>query len=1513
MIFRFLRAVCLALIFCAAARAQTLTLSNTIQTYSSLSSTTATLTGKSELRLTASSSVLTSCTINLNSEDSWLFFTNVIPSVVNSTYLSQIKVNTAAAVIGTNCRVVQYGDGTVVIPHSSSYTPMKVYTGPNFTGSTTSLANYTIYTDSNLGTTYANNISSFKLKRGYMATVAQNSTGTGVSRNYVAQDGDIEVSLLPTELDDSISFIRIFPWRWVNKKGIAGNIESGLNVRWKYDWNIDQNSSLDLEYVPIRQLRYWPSLSQNWQTIGANTVLGYNEPDSADQANIAVGDAVWSWPDLLGTGMRVGSPAPTDGGLSWLYSFVDQCDAADQRIDFIAVHYYRSYSNAADPDGAATQFYNFLKGIYDRTKRPIWITEWNNGANWTTDADPTYAQQAATVGKIMDMLESAPFVERYALYNWVEDVRRVKWDDGSLTTAGTVYRDKVSSLSYSQVIPEVPTSPGAWYKFENDARDSSAYGHMAMMKGAATFATGKNGQAVVMSGDATAKDHVQLSSRIGDSTDFTFGAWVYWNGGSNWQRIFDLGADTSNYMFLTPSSSSGTVRFAIKNGGSEQQLNSPSALPTNTWTHVAVTISGNTGKLFINGSLVATNTSMTINPVDLGTTTNYLGKSQFAADPYFAGKLDDVQFLPYALSDAKVTAMQTNNAPVFTNATIVGAAGTQNVAYSGTVAGQATDADSGDTITYSKAYGPSWLSVAANGTLSGTPSYDDEGLQEFIIYATDSAGATAYATLQITLPSVSGNGTWTSDADGSWNDLTKWSGSFPANGIGNTGYFSTINITSDRTVTLDSSRNIGSLQFNDTTGTQSWTIAAASGKTLTLAVASGTPSIVVTKNTATISAPLAGTAGLNKSGAGTLVLSGTSTLSGTLNIDSNGATAEGAVRLAHPDSGSSLTAIQIRNNQAGGSSTLELDGTRGAITSAATIALSARTNTVPAILNKTGTNTLSGALTINSGGSSYTFQSDAGSLTLSGGITSGATGSRALTFQGSGDFIISGAITNGSATTGISLTKTGTGTLTLSGANTNTGTTTVNGGTLTVTSTGALSTAALSLASGTTLNLNKATTFSTTVSGAGAINNTASTTITGDFSGFSGSYTHNSTTVSTGLNAATATSKNAAYTIASNQGSSQGMVVAGTGDYTLEMGSLNGVSNSLLRGGNTATGTATVKIGNLNTNDTFAGIISNGVTKVIAFQKVGTGTMILSGANTYTGATSVNAGNLQVNGSLGSTAVTVASGATLSGSGSLAGAVTVQSGGILSPGGTQGTLTINNSLTLQAGSATQIDLNKGSGITDKLVVNGALTRAGTLLITNSSGTLAAGDSFDVLDATTASGSFSTITLPTLAAGLQWNTSGLSSGILSVEYIASTYAGWASQYTFADGKNAPTDNPDGDALDNSLEWLLGTNPTLADVPVMPTSIQGGSALTGANASKHYLTLTTRIRKSYTGATVIPQANVDLNQLDSPASQGVVSSFQVSDLGEFETRTWYFNQAIEDTPGGKAFMRLKVTVP
>jgi hypothetical protein len=291
------------------------------------------------------------------------------------------------------------------------------------------------------------------LKRGYMATIAQHENGSGISRNYVAQDHDVVVGTLPAGLNEGPRFVRVFPWSWTSKKGVAGGIWKDLNLGWFYDWNIGQNSTPDLEYVPIRQNRHWPGLGQNWKSKGSIHLLGFNEPDRPDQANMKVDDAIAAWPILLATGLRLGSPAPSDGGLGWLYDFMDKADAANLRVDFVAVHYYRAVNDPKDAKGAAAQYYRFLKEIHDRVKRPLWVTEWNNGANWTKAPKPTPAQQKEAIREMIQMLDETPFVERYALFNWVEDVRQIKNKDGSLTPAGEVYRDQFSPPGHIQAKP----------------------------------------------------------------------------------------------------------------------------------------------------------------------------------------------------------------------------------------------------------------------------------------------------------------------------------------------------------------------------------------------------------------------------------------------------------------------------------------------------------------------------------------------------------------------------------------------------------------------------------------------------------------------------------------------------------------------------------------------------------------------------------------------------------------------------------------------------------------------------------------------------------------------------------------------------------------------------------------------------------------------------------------------------------------------------------------------------
>jgi autotransporter-associated beta strand protein len=167
----------------------------------------------------------------------------------------------------------------------------------------------------------------------------------------------------------------------------------------------------------------------------------------------------------------------------------------------------------------------------------------------------------------------------------------------------------------------------------------------------------------------------------------------------------------------------------------------------------------------------------------------------------------------------------------------------------------------------------------------------------------------------------------------------------------------------------------------------------------------------------------------------------------------------------------------------------------------------------------------------------------------------------------------------------------------------------------------------------------------------------------------------------------------------------------------------------------------------------------------ISLTKSGAGRLILAAPNTYGGSTTVSGGTLLVNGLISTGAVSVAN-ATLGGSGTINGPVTIQSSATLAPGSSGiGTLTINNTLTLNG--TTFIELNQAVPASDVVRNISTVNYGGTLTVTNLGGLLAPGDSFKIFYAANYNGTFITSNLPPLGTGLAWNTTALTNGTLTV--------------------------------------------------------------------------------------------------------------------------------------------------
>ncbi|MFT3782088.1 MAG: rhamnogalacturonan lyase B N-terminal domain-containing protein [Nibricoccus sp.] len=652
-----------------------------------------------------------------------------------------------------------------------------------------------------------------------------------------------------------------------------------------------------------------------------------------------------------------------------------------------------------------------------------------------------------------------------------------------------------------------------------------------------------------------------------------------------------------------------------------------------------------------------------------------------------------------------------------------------------------------------------------------------------------------------------GSGTWIqSVSDGYWSYALNWQGAVVADGATANANFATLNPSSDIIVHLDSARTLAGATFGDTDPTTpgSWIIDNAGNTSNTLTLTGASPTITVnalgTGAKTTISAALAGTAGLTKAGAGALVLSGANSLTGPLNV--NG----GALQIAPGGS------LNLGNNPVNTGLNTSLNVSGGSFSTAGLVSASSSSVVVDG-----GVATIGSFRTNSDFGAALRVSS--GTLTI--GDVNVRRNSGAAADFGSG-FVVSGTGVVNATTIGLgtqnstgAMSIEGNGSVTVSGpvtiANQATG---GRGGAMRVTNNGIFTSTDTAL--GVLLCRNNGTNT----------NNVGSATFTGGISTVEKFTLGYDLSVTAG--SATLTLNGGALYIGSG-----GIVKNGAATLTTALNFGSGILGAKAEWATAVNvtlptnGNVTIKAA--NASDAPFNISLNGVVSGAGgFTKTGAGTLTLDGGatHTYTGTTTVNEGTLRVTSTLAAATngVVVNNTGSLSGTGTINRPVVLNEGGAIWPAGygTLGTLT-GTQLTWNGGGALALDL-AANGTSDLLALTSLNKGAGSAwqLALHATEPLAHGNSYTVAtfgSTTFTSGDFTVTGLPdgfAGAASVEGTTLRVSIIARPVITSAITASGtFGDAFTYAiTADNAPTSFsatglPSGLTLDANTGVISGT--------------------------------------------------------------------------------------------------------
>jgi len=313
----------------------------------------------------------------------------------------------------------------------------------------------------------------------------------------------------------------------------------------------------------------------------------------------------------------------------------------------------------------------------------------------------------------------------------------IKLDTFSLTSfllagiAGGLHADLIGHWAFDEGVDAI-------------AADSSGQGNDATISNGTWGSDATRDSYLIFNGFDTLVDPGFIQPVMTDTNDFTWAFWVNSQeaiGGPQQNAIIIGNRNDSAGLDFTPRQfiKVTPTKFEWHQEGSGADNLDVADLVVGNWHHVAIVKSGTTIEYFFDGLSVGSKTLT----LAIGTAEHpfFIGgqANNASANEYFNGYIDDVRIYDEALAEADIQALlgPGNLAPAFTESPLITDDATVDTPYTGTIGDKVSDANPGDTLTISKLDGPDWLTVGTDGSLGGTATDADAGLNRFTVQVSD--------------------------------------------------------------------------------------------------------------------------------------------------------------------------------------------------------------------------------------------------------------------------------------------------------------------------------------------------------------------------------------------------------------------------------------------------------------------------------------------------------------------------------------------------------------------------------------------------------------------------------------------------------------------------------------------------------------------------------------------------------------------------------------------------------